>query len=60
MLEKSMGISALMIALVTGNVIWGTAVRAEEPNQVFTLDPMVVTATRTEKEMLMYLHQLQS
>lgn len=50
MLEKSMGISALMIALVTGNVIWGgTAVRAEEPNQVFTLDPMVVTATRTEK-----------
>ena len=27
----------------------GTAVRAEEPNQVFTLDPMVVTATRTEK-----------
>lgn len=61
MLEKSMGISALMIALVTGNVIWGgTAVHAEEPNQVFTLDPMVVTATRTEKEMLMYLHQLQS
>lgn len=50
MLEKSMGISALMIALVTGNVIWGgTAVHAEEPNQVFTLDPMVVTATRTEK-----------
>lgn len=36
----------------------GTAVHAEEPNQVFTLDPMVVTATRTEKEMLMYLHQL--
>lgn len=51
MLEKSMGISALMIALVTGNVIWGgTAVHAEEPNQVFTLDPMVVTATRTEKK----------
>ena len=48
MLEKSIGISALMIALVTGNVIWGgTAVHAEEPNQVFTLDPMVVTATRT-------------
>lgn len=23
MLEKSIGISALMIALVTGNVIWG-------------------------------------
>lgn len=32
MLEKSIGISALMIALVTGNVIWGgTAVHAEEP-----------------------------
>ena len=31
MLEKSMGISALMIALVTGNVIWGgTAVRAKK------------------------------
>ena len=61
MLEKSMGISALMIALVTGNVIWGgTAVHAEEPNQVFTLDPMVVTEHGQKKEMLMYLHQLQS
>lgn len=62
MLEKSMGISALMIALVTGNVIWGgTAVHAEEPNQVFTLDPMVVTVQHGQKkEMLMYLHQLQS
>ena len=50
MLEKSMGKSALMVALVTGNVIWGGyTVHAEEPNQVFTLDPMVVTATRTEK-----------
>lgn len=50
MLEKSMGKSALMVALVTGNVIWwGYTVHAEEPNQVFTLDPMVVTATRTEK-----------
>lgn len=50
MLEKSMGKSALMVALVTGNVIWGgTAVYAEEPNQTFTLDPMVVTATRYEK-----------
>ena len=27
----------------------GTAVYAEEPNQTFTLDPMVVTATRYEK-----------
>ena len=50
MLEKSMGKSALMVALVTGNVIWGYTVHAEEPNQVFTLDPMVVTATRTEKK----------
>ena len=50
MLKKGTSKSALMIALVTGNVIWGgTAVHAEEPNQVFTLDPMVVTATRTEK-----------
>ena len=38
MLEKSMGKSALMVALVTGNVIWwGYTVHAEEPNQVFTL-----------------------
>lgn len=36
MLEKSMGKSALMVALVTGNVIWwGYTVHAEEPNQVF-------------------------
>ena len=35
MLEKSMGKSALMVALVTGNVIWGGyTVHAEEPNQV--------------------------
>ena len=27
----------------------GTSVYAEEPEQVFTLDPMIVTATRTEK-----------
>ena len=27
----------------------GTAVHAEEPQQTFTLDPMVVTATRTDK-----------
>lgn len=51
MLEKSIGISALMIALVTGNVIWGgTAVHAEEPNQVFTLDPMVVTCNTDRKK----------
>lgn len=42
MLKKSTSKSALMVALVTGNVIWGTVVHAEEPNQAFTLDPMVV------------------
>ena len=49
MLKKSTSKSALMVALVTGNVIWGgTVVHAEEPNQAFTLDPMVVTAQRME------------
>ena len=52
MLEKSMGKSALMVALVTGNVIWGgTALYAEEGLQQFNLDQMVVTATRTMKEL---------
>ena len=47
MLKKSLSKSALMIALMTGNVIWGgTAVHAEEP-QHFLLDEYVVTATRT-------------
>ena len=49
-MKKSLNKSALMAALITGSVIWGgTAVHAEEPEQIFTLDPMVVTATRTEK-----------
>lgn len=49
MLKKSMSKGAMMVALVTGNVIWGgTVVHAEEPSQVFTLDPMVVTAQRME------------
>lgn len=48
MLKKSTSKSALMVALVTGNVIGGTVVHAEEPNQAFTLDPMVVTAQRME------------
>lgn len=49
MLKKSMSKGAMMVALVTGNVIWGgTVVHAEEPSQVFTLDPMVVTAQRSE------------
>ena len=33
-----------MIALITGSVIWGHIRYAEEPEQVFTLDPMIVTA----------------
>ena len=50
MLKKSMKKSVLMVALISGNVIWGgTVVHAEEPSQAFTLDPMVVTATRYEK-----------
>ena len=40
----------LMTALITGSVMWGgTAVFAEENLNEFTLDTMVVTATRTEK-----------
>ena len=34
MLEKSMGKSALMVALVTGNVIWGGAQRYTLKNQI--------------------------
>lgn len=34
MLEKSMGISALMIALVTGNVIWGGVLQYMLSNQI--------------------------
>jgi vitamin B12 transporter len=44
-MKKSFSKSTIMIALISGNVIWGgTAVHAEEPEQVFTLDPMIVTA----------------
>lgn len=40
----------LMTALITGSVMWGgTAAFAEENVGEFTLDTMVVTATRTEK-----------
>ena len=49
-MKQSLEKNTLMIALITGSVIWGgTSVYAEEPEQVFTLDPMIVTATRTEK-----------
>ena len=52
MLKKGMGKSILMTVLITGNVIWGgTVVYAEEGLQQFNLDQMVVTATRTMKEL---------
>lgn len=52
MLNKNMGKSALMTALITGSVIWGgTVVHAEEPQQ-FLLDEYVVTATRTPVKLL--------
>lgn len=34
MLEKSMGKSALMVALVTGNVIWGGGTQYTRKNQI--------------------------
>ena len=41
----------LMTALICGNVLWGgTAVYAEENIQEYNLDEMVVTATRTMKQ----------
>ena len=48
--KKSLVKVVLMGLLTSSNVIWGgTLVHAEEPNQAFTLDPMVVTAQREEK-----------
>ena len=42
--------SLLMTALITGSVLWGgTNAFAAESVGEFELDPMVVTATRTEK-----------
>ena len=52
MLKKNLSKSALMMVLITGNVIWGgTAVHAEEP-QHFLLDEYVVTATRMENKLV--------
>lgn len=49
-MKRNFRLNTLLLALITGNVIWGgTVVHAEEPNQKFILDPMVVTATRYEK-----------
>ena len=48
-MKCSMSKGLLMTALITGSVMWGgTSVFAEEL-QEFSLDQMVVTATRTEK-----------
>ena len=44
-MKQSLEKNTLMIALITGSVIWGgTSGYAEESEQVFTLDPMIVTA----------------
>ena len=40
----------LMTALITGSVLWGGASVFAEELQEYTLDQMVVTATRTEKK----------
>ena len=50
MMDKSFSKSLLMTALITGTVLWGgNSVFAQENEQEFTLDPMVITATRTDK-----------
>ena len=49
-MKKQVTKGLLMTALITGSVVWGgNAVFAEENLQEYTLDQMVVTATRTEK-----------
>ncbi len=49
-MDKNFSKSLLMTALITGTVLWGgNSVLAQENEQEFTLDPMVITATRTEK-----------
>ena len=50
MMDKIFSKSLLMTALITGTVLWGgNSVFAQENEQEFTLDPMVITATRTDK-----------
>lgn len=47
-MSKVMSKGLLMTALICGNVLWGgTGVYAEEALQEYSLDTMVVTATRT-------------
>lgn len=51
MMEKCFSKSLLMTALITGTVLWGgNSVFAQENEQEFTLDPMVITATRYKKK----------
>ena len=48
-MDKSFSKSLLMAALITGTVLWGgNSVFAQENEQEFTLDPMVITAQRME------------
>ena len=50
-MSKVMSKGLLMTALICGNVLWGgTGVYAEEALQEYSLDTMVVTATRTMKQ----------
>ncbi len=46
---KKMTKALLMTALILSSVSMGTAVEASETLQEFTLDPMIVTASRMEK-----------
>ncbi len=48
-MKKEVRASVAAAVLANVVVVGGTSVFAEEPIQSFTLDPMVVTATRTEK-----------
>ncbi len=52
-MKKKISKSLLMTALITGMCIGGAqGVFAAEKLQEFTLDPMIVTATRTEKNLM--------
>ena len=51
MMKKSLSKSTLMVALISGSVIWGgTAFADKQQNEIerFELDPVLVTATRYE------------
>ena len=48
----------LMTALITGTVLCSSAAAFAEELQEYSLDQMVVTATRTEKRDVEFLQQL--